>query len=144
MTEVNLRRCKDKSMEQKNNKYMSFFEQAKRLISLYIYDIKLTSAEKLTVLLSSIAIFAIILVFASLFIVFASMAIAGLLESVMAPFFAYMIVALFFLLCGVLFYAFRIEIIINPISRFLSGLFIAPPSDPSKVNQSTTKTDRQS
>lgn len=115
-------------MEQKNNKYMSFFEQLKRLVSLYIYDIRLTTAEKLTVLLSAIAIFAIILVFTALFIVFASMAIAELLETVMAPFWAFMIVAFFFLLCGVLFFAFRIEIIINPISRFLSGLFIAPPT----------------
>ncbi len=79
---------------------MSFFEQLKRLVSLYIYDIRLTTAEKLTVLLSAIAIFAIILVFTALFIVFASMALAELLETVMAPCWPFTIASFFFLLCG--------------------------------------------
>lgn len=117
-------------MEQKNNnKYLELFEQVKKLASLYLKDIKLTTAEKLTVLLSAIAVFAIVLVLAALFIVFAAMAIAQLLESVMGSFLAYMIVALFFLLLAVLFFAFRKELVFDPVARFLSGLFVDPPVD---------------
>lgn len=130
-------------MEQNNNKYVNFFEQLKRLVSLYIDDVRLTTAEKLTILLSTIAIFAIVLLLLALFIVFVAMAVAHLLESVMAPFWAYMTVALFFLLAAVLFFAFRTELIINPVSRFLSRLFVAPPVQPSASTQSTSKTDSQ-
>lgn len=129
-------------MEQNNNKFNSLFKQAKKLALLYFEDFRLTSTEKLTVLLSTIAIFGIILVFLALFIVFAAMAVAQLLESVMAPFWAYMTVALFFLLSAVLFFAFRTEIIINPVARFLSGLFINPPVDHSANKQSNSNTDQ--
>lgn len=134
-------------MEQNNNKFNSLFKQAKKLALLYFEDFRLTSTEKLTVLLSTIAIFGIILVFLALFIVFTAMAVAQLLESVMAPFWAYMTVALFFLLSAVLFFAFRTEIIINPVARFLSGLFINPPvinppADHSANKQSNSNTDQ--
>lgn len=131
-------------MEQTNNKFLGLFEQVKKLASLYLQDIKLTTADKLTVLLSAISIFAIVLVLAALFIVFAAMAIARLLESVMAPFWAYMIVALFFLLSAILFFAFRRELVVDPIARFLSGLIIAPPVDPSVSNKSNSKSGSHS
>lgn len=130
-------------MEQKNSKFNLLLEQIKKLVSLYYEDFRLTSTEKLTVLLSTIAIFGIVLVFLALFIVLAAMAVAQLLESVMAPFWAYMTVALFFLLSAVLFFAFRTEIIINPVARFLSGLFVAPPVNPSADKQSNSKNDQQ-
>lgn len=136
-------------METTNNKYYTLFEQLKRLATLYLDDIRLTAAEKLTILLSAIAVFAIVMIFVSLFVVFAAMAVAHLLESVAAPFWAYMMVAFFFLIIAVLFFAYRTEIIVNPVARFLSRLFVAPPVTPGANPQAdtssspTTNTDQE-
>ena len=85
----------------------------KRLISLYIENVKLTAAEKLTVVM----------------LAFLSGACIELLALVLPAWASYAILGGFFLLLVVLVIAFRKHIIVNPIARFVSRLVFDTASD---------------
>ncbi len=95
----------------------------KRLISLYIENVKLTAAEKLTVLLL------VALVFGIFMLAFLSGACIELLALVLPAWASYAILGGFFLLLVVLVIAFRKHIIVNPIARFVSRLVFDTASD---------------
>ena len=90
----------------------------KRLISLYIENVKLTAAEKLTVVMSA----AVLLLVALVFGIF-------MLALVLPAWASYAILGGFFLLLVVLVIAFRKHIIVNPIARFVSRLVFDTASD---------------
>ena len=91
----------------------------KRLISLYIENVKLTAAELLLVAL----------VFGIFMLAFLSGACIELLALVLPAWASYAILGGFFLLLVVLVIAFRKHIIVNPIARFVSRLVFDTASD---------------
>ena len=95
----------------------------KRLISLYIENVKLTAAEKLTVVMSAAVLLVVALVFGIFMLAFLSGAL------VLPAWASYAILGGFFLLLVVLVIAFRKHIIVNPIARFVSRLVFDTASD---------------
>ena len=79
----------------------------KRLISLYIENVKLTAAEKLTVVMSAAVLLVVALVFGIFMLAFLSGACIELLALVLPAWASYAILGGFFLLLVVLVIAFR-------------------------------------
>lgn len=98
-----------------------------RYLKLLLEDTRLNAAEKLTRLMSAVAISAIMLFLAVVTLVFLSLGLSMALAEVMKPLWAFIIVAAIYLvLCVVLLLA-RKVLIIDPIARFTSKLLLDPP-----------------
>ena len=104
-------------------------ENVKRLVTLHLDYARLTATEKLTIILSTVAIYALVVIFATLSLVFLTLGVGHLLATTIAPHFAYLIVAGFYVVVLGVLILFRKAIFVNPIARFLSKLFINPPED---------------
>lgn len=94
-----------------------------RLISLKVENLKLTAAQKLTVLLGMTAIAMTGLILGALTIAFLSLALARYLSSIMPLYCGYLIVAGILMIFFIAIFLFRRPILLNPIARFLSRLF---------------------
>jgi len=105
----------------------NIYELGRRLVGLYLDNARLTAAEKITLLFSSVALYSVVLVLAMVMIVFVSMGIATMLSEYIAPFWSYFIVAGVFLLVIVLLFVFKSQLLVNPIARFISSLLVSPP-----------------
>lgn len=92
-------------------------------------SIRLSAAERTTMLFSAIAIAAISTILGSATIFFLSIGAAQLLKSV-TPYGAYFIVAGFYILLLVILFIFRRRIIIDPIARLITRLLIDAPEEP--------------
>ncbi|MDE6136512.1 MAG: hypothetical protein K2F97_03460 [Muribaculaceae bacterium] len=103
-----------------------------------IDNLRLSAAERLTLLLSAIAIAALATIFGTAVVFFLSLGAAKLLESV-TPRFAYFIVSAFYaiLLAAVL--LFRRPLVVDPVARLITRLLVAPPDDIT-ADTSTTNT----
>lgn len=110
-----------------DNKISTIFDMAKRLIGLYIENVRLTSAEKLSVLFSSIALFSIVIVIAMIAMIFIAIGLASMLESYIAPFWSYFIISGILFVVILLLFIFKAQLFINPIARFVSKLLLDSP-----------------
>lgn len=100
-----------------------------RYLTMQLDYARLTATEKLTVLLSTIAFFALILILGLITLVFISIGIGHLLAATVAPYTAYLYVSAFYLVLVVLLIVFRNQLIFDPVSRFLSRLFLKSPDE---------------
>lgn len=100
-----------------------------KYITLQLDYAKLSAAEKLTVLLSTIAFFALAVIIGLITLVFISIGIGHWLSVTIAPYTAYLFVSLFYLLLLVLLIIFRRQLIFDPAARFISRLFLKKPED---------------
>lgn len=98
-----------------------------RYLKLLIEDTRLNVAEKLTRLMSAVAIAAILLFLAVVTLVFLSLGISMALSEVMKPLWAFIIVAGFYMVLCVALIIARKQLIVDPIARFLSKLLLNPP-----------------
>ncbi len=105
----------------------NLYELGRRLVGLYLDNARLTAAEKMTLLFSSVALYSVVLVLAMVMMVFVSMGIATMLAEYIAPFWSYFIVAGVFLTVIVLLFVFKSQLLVNPIARFISSLLVSPP-----------------
>ena len=103
------------------------FGDAKRLGSMYLDLARLTAAEKATVLFSVLSMAIVGIMLGMVVLVFLTMGIASLLESYIAPFWTFFIVAGVFIVVALLVWVFREKIVYDPISRFMSRLLLNPP-----------------
>lgn len=94
----------------------------KRLISLYVENVKLTAAEKLTVVLSAAVLLVISIVLGIFALAFVSGACIELLAMVLPAWASYAILGGFFISLVILAMVFRKPLIVNPIARFVSKL----------------------
>lgn len=94
----------------------------KRLVSLYIENVKLTAAEKLTVVMSAGVLLIITLVLGIFALAFISGACIELLALVLPAWSSYAILGGLFLLLVVLVLVLRKHLVVNPIARFVSKL----------------------
>ncbi len=86
--------------------------------------LKLTAAEKFTIFMSSVVIGAICLALGLFSLALISMALVDLFKLFMAPTLAFLAVAGIVLLIGLILFLLRKPLIINPISRFITRLFL--------------------
>lgn len=107
-------------------------DNAKRLALLHLDYARLTATEKLTIILSTMAIYSVVAVFATLALVFITLGVGHLLATTIAPHFAYLIVAGFYVIVLSVLFVLRKKLFINPIARFVSKLFLDPPEDTKK------------
>lgn len=115
-----------------NPKQPNLFQTLKRLGTLYVDNIRYTAAEKFTLLLSGIAIFSIVMVLAVLALIFIAIGIGNMLETYLEPFWTYFIIAGLLLLVIVAVILLKDRLLVDPIARFISKLFIDTPAETPK------------
>lgn len=109
-------------------------ELVKRLISLYIESVKLTAAEKLTVVLSAGVLLIVALILGIFSLAFISGACIELLALVLPAWASYAILGGFFLLLVVIAILLRKQLVVNPIARFVSRLVFESHEDKDEDN----------
>lgn len=97
-------------------------ELARRLLSLYLDNVKLTVAEKLTLLLSAGVVLLVCLVLGLFGLAFLSGACIELLALMLPAWASYLIMGGVFLLLIFLVILLKNKLVVDPISRFISRL----------------------
>lgn len=114
-----------------NNNEMSIsklWKDFRKFLELELDYVKLTATEKLTIILSSIAVVSLIIILGGLVLFYLSFALTYLLGSWfgnMAISFLVIGGLLLILLC--ILYVMRKRLILDPIAKFISKLFLDPP-----------------
>ena len=104
-----------------------------RYLRLTVEDVRLTAAEKLTVLFSTVTFFALVLILGTVALVFVSIGIGHWLAATVAPLMAYLYIAIFYVVVLLALILFRRQILVDPICRFVTRLIVEPPkAAPSK------------
>ncbi len=111
----------------KTEGFPALIDSVKRLITLNIDYARLTAAEKLTVLLSGMAFYAVLTVCGTMVLIFISIGVGHLLATTVAKVAAYLYVAGFYAVVLALLIIFRKRLFIDPAARFISKLLITPP-----------------
>lgn len=114
---------------QENGRVGRMFDVLRRYLTLRLDYARLTTAEKLTVLLSTAAFYACAVCVGTIVAIFLSVGVGHLLATTVAPVAAYLYVAAFYLLIFILLVVFRKKIFVDPICRFITKLFVKPPKD---------------
>lgn len=94
-----------------------------------IDSLRLSAAERLTLLLAAITVAALTIILGSTALLFASIGAARLLESV-SPHGAYFIIAGFYAALLIVIVLLRRPLIADPIARLVTRLLVAPPPAP--------------
>ena len=102
--------------------------------------LRLSAAERLTLLLSAIAVAAIAAVLVTAVLLFASIGAAQLLSSI-TPDGAYFIVAGFYALLLLLLFLLRRPLIVDPVSRLVTRLLVPPPQETPVETQTPRNND---
>lgn len=105
--------------------YSQLWHEFRQFFSLNIEYAKLTAAEKVTVLLTAAAVAIGAFVLAIIFFFFLSLAVAHWISDGIGIAWAYSLVSFFYLLLIVLLFVLRKPLILNPVSRFVSRLFLS-------------------
>ena len=101
-----------------------------RYVKLLVEDTRLNVAEKLTRLLSAIALCSLLTIIGTAALVFISIAVGMALATVIAPLWAFIIVAGFYIAVLVILVTCRNALLVNPIARFISRLLLPAPQKP--------------
>lgn len=118
--------------------FSSISSSVSKYIGLLVEDTKLNVAEKLTRLLSAIALCSLLTIVVTVALVFVSIAVGLALSHVFSPLWAFFCVAAFYIVLLVVLITARKYVIVNPIARFISLLLLDPPQEkPAKDAQST-------
>lgn len=115
--------------ENNQNSVHELLQSVKRLAGLHLDYARLTAAEKMTVLLSTIAFYSMVVIVGTLVLIFISIGVGHLLASTIARVPAYLYVAAFYLVLFILLFVFRKKLFIDPIARFVTKLFVKPPEE---------------
>lgn len=107
------------------NKYEELWAELKTYLTLQIDYAKLTAVEKLVVLLSAIAMVAVMLILGACVLFYLSFAVVFMLsDAIGSTWGAYLIVSGIFMVLMLVVYAMRQKLILDPVSRFLTRLFL--------------------
>ena len=107
------------------NKYEELWAELKKYLTLQIDYAKLTTVEKLVVLLSAIAMVAVMLILGACVLFYLSFAVVFMLsDAIGSTWGAYLLVSGIFLVLMLVVYALRQKLILDPVSRFLTRLFL--------------------
>ena len=107
--------------------YKKLFSEARRYFSLEWDYTKLTAVEKLAVLLSAIAFIAVVIVIGAFALHYLLSALVSLLASALGcAWGAHLIVVGLLLVILLVVFAFKKQLIVDPVARFVSKLFLKP------------------
>lgn len=101
----------------------------RRLGALYFEKARIKTAEKITILLATVAFSAVMTALGVVFFIFLSIGVGHYLATTMAPYLAYVIIAVFYLLLLLLAMAMRRRLFVDPIARFMSRLLVEEPEE---------------
>lgn len=113
-----------------------------RFLRLYIEDTRLNIAEKLTLLFSAVAFFALVIILGVVALVFISIGVGHLLASTIAPVWAYIYIAAFYVLLFILLIIFRKALLEDPIARFISRLIVKEPEPETPKSEKSHEIDK--
>lgn len=113
-------------MSDKHQQINTFWEELKATFKLNVDYARLTAAEKMTMLLTTVTFALLGFVLISLIMFFLSLAVVRCIATGVGIIWAYFIMCGFYVLLLALVLAFRKQLIINPIARFVSRLFFNP------------------
>lgn len=117
---------------QYSNVFSSLWTIGRRLLRLRCDSMRLALAEKLTRLMSVIALFIIGLILGVCVLAFLTLGIGRVLSAHLADYWSFLIMAGFYLLLIVVLVALRKPLLVNPLSRFLTSLIVEPPKNSDK------------
>ena len=107
--------------------YKKLFTEARKFFALEWDYTKLTAVEKLAVLLSATAFVAVVIIIATFALSYVFSALISVLANALGcKWGAQLIAAALLLLLLLLVFAFKKQIIVDPIARFVSKLFLKP------------------
>lgn len=107
--------------------YKKLFNEARKYFTLEWDYTKLTAVEKLAVLLSSIAFVAVVIIIGTFALAYVMSALIDVLATAMGcTWGAQLIAALLLLVLLLVVFAFKRQIIVDPVARFVSKLFLKP------------------
>jgi len=109
--------------------YKRLIEEGREYLSLEMKYGKLTATEKLSVLLSAIAFVAVLVIIGGFALFYLVSTAVNLLSHWMSLWVANLLVVFVLLLVMVLVVAFKRQLIVDPITRFVTKLFLTPNDD---------------
>ncbi len=110
-----------------NSSFTVIWQMIQRLCRLYVSRARLNFAEKLARLFSRVALALIVLILGICVMVFLTLALSAVLTDVLPDYWSYLIIGGFYLIVILLLIALRGPILINPITRFISGIIVESP-----------------
>ena len=113
-------------MADKQNQIHALWAELKESLKLNVDYAKFTAAEKVTMLLTTVTFALIAFILISLFMFFLSIAIVRCIATGVGMIWAYFIMCGFYIILLGVVIAFRKQLIVNPIARFISRLFFNP------------------
>lgn len=110
------------------NSYKELWSECKKYITLQLEYLKLTAVEKVTVLLSAMTFVGIIIVLSACVIFFLSSAFVSWLDTIInCTWLANVITSIIVLILMIIVLCFKKSLIINPVTKFVTKLFLNPP-----------------
>ncbi len=107
--------------------YKKLFNEARRYFSMEWDYTKLTAVEKLAVLLSAVAFVAVVIIIGTFILHYLFSALISILASAMGcAWGAHLIAAAILLVLLLVVFAFKKQLIVDPVARFVSKLFLKP------------------
>jgi ascorbate-specific PTS system EIIC-type component UlaA len=107
--------------------YKKLFTEARKYFSLEWDYTKLTAVEKLAVLLSAAAFVAVVIIIGTFVLHHLFTALVGVLASALGcTWGAHLIAAAILLVLLLVVFAFKRQLIVDPVARFVSKLFLKP------------------
>lgn len=123
-----------------NDEFGYSWKNIKAYGRLFVENVRLTSTEKLTILLSSTALAGIIGLLLVIAFFFISTALVLLLAQVMPFMWSFLAMGGVYLLLSLLVYLLRKKLLVDPIARFMSRLFLEAPTQQSPTTTSSSTT----
>lgn len=105
------------------NEIKDIFTQSQTWVKLEIEYIKLTAAEKFTILLSTLIIGAVCLLLGMVVMILLSFALVDVFKMFLDPWLAFLSVAGIVILLILAVYLFRKPLLLNPLAKFITKLF---------------------
>ncbi len=111
----------------KDNNFSTIWDDLKKYFTLQIDYAKITATEKLIIILSAMAMVGIVGILGGIALFYLSSATVYLIDSFLdCTWGSYLIVSALMLIILAIIFSVRKSLIINPISRFISKLFLDP------------------
>lgn len=110
---------KDKILDE----FKEILSHTQNWVKLEVEYIRLTAAEKFTILLSTLILGAVCLLIGMVVLILLSLSLVDLFKLFMAPALAYLSIGGFLILLMVVVYFLRKPLLLNPIARFVTKLF---------------------
>lgn len=106
------------------NQIKSLLRQTRNWVQLEAEYLKLTAAEKFTILAGSFVLGAVCLLVGMVIVILLALSLADVFKSIMSPALAYLSVSGVLLLMVVALFIFRRQLILDPIAKFITRLFL--------------------